>query len=212
MSKAKRLSLVFCAPLACALIACSPQAYQVNPNPNVASTSGSVPESQQEGYMRIIGDLRWDKFRSLNDWRVKFPRCHHNKSYFGNDISFGAPNEMFKFGDPQIDAVNTGKEDCGFELGGIQFIIRAVSIDSNKISGRESTKEVDIVIPDPASRRAFQASIRNKYELATESDSPKYCSKYSCFEFHDGMIYDSITPTPYTISILDAIKVDSTQF
>lgn len=194
------------------LSACTPQASQVNSNPIVASGGRTVPESQQVGYMRIIGDLRWDKLRREADWAKMFPKCWHNKSYFNNTMAFGAPRDMFSFGDPQISKIRIGECDCGFALGGLFFVIRSVSTDKNQISGKESTSGVALVIPDPASRRAFKASIIQKYNLAAESASPKYCSKYTCFEFNDGIVFDNVTPTPYTISILDAIRVDAARF
>jgi hypothetical protein len=187
------------------LCSCSSEPYQVNPKDN-------LPEERQDGYMRIIGDLRWDKLTSLGKWEKEFPRCVHREGIFDNSIGFGAPNNMFSFGDPNIKQINVGIKDCGLGLGGINFIIRGVTIDKNAITGRQSTREVELVIPDPASRRAFHASIRKKYSLVTDSDSTKYCSKYTCFELNDGIIYDSATPTPYVISILDAVNLDPSKF
>ena len=56
------------------LASCSPSEYQVN-SPSLQEEAQSIPESEQAGYMRILGDLRWDKLTSKEEWMAIFPEC-----------------------------------------------------------------------------------------------------------------------------------------
>ena len=53
------------------LASCSPSEYQVN-SPSLQEEAQSIPESEQAGYMRILGDLRWDKLTSNVQYQGKF--------------------------------------------------------------------------------------------------------------------------------------------
>ena len=80
---------------------------------------------------------------------------------------------------------------------------------------------IDFTIDNPAEARAFAAAIKQKYsEVLGGSAGSLYCSKYSCFKVSlDDFSMDygrvgrfRVTPTSYTISILDAVKVDPSDF
>ena len=183
------------------LAACSPQAYQVNPQPSVSTKPKEIPESQQDGYMRIIGDLRWDKFITRDDWIKRFPDC-----------LYGGKNWVPEFAKNQ-EVLNGAIKYCSnFIIGGISISPQAVNLSAN--SGTSSglmTSSVEFVIKDESQFRAFVAAIKDKYDAVSDDQSETlYCSNYTCWRFE----YDTIfaTPTPYTVSILDRVKIDSSKF
>ncbi len=72
------------------LASCSPSQYKVNPSQDLEGETEivkeipqrgrteivkEIPESQKDGYMRIVGDLRWDQLTSKEEWMTKFPDC-----------------------------------------------------------------------------------------------------------------------------------------
>ena len=71
------------------------------------------------------------------------------------------------------------------------------------------TEYVEFSIPSNAQARAFKAAIKGKYSLTIDKGN---CSKYSCFNFGTYRNGFSIKPTDYTISILDNVGVDSSNF
>ena len=124
MSAVKRVSVVAMALLAYALAACSPQAYQVNPNPDVAKKGEQVPESQQEGYMRIIGDLRWDELPNKEAWQKRFPGCF-------NDGGKGQ-GLYSKFTDGNYRPTGNMPSACQIEVGGFRLAPLGVSTSIGK--------------------------------------------------------------------------------
>ena len=203
------------------LAACSPQAYQVNPQPDVSTKPNEIPESQQEDYMRIIGDLRWDKLTSQKDWEKRFPGCLTQAEYFsarGGNIypedlvaigSFGSKNFRENYD-------KSPNPKCDFSMGGIQFSLLKVLLEKDSTGKRSTrTKYVHYLIPRGDQERAFNAAIQGKYTNTIELKNPYgsdsatgNCSKYSCFINP----YHQIRPTPYTTSILDSVKVDPSAF
>lgn len=195
-------SILSSLPLVLLLIGCgSPQDYAVNPNPEEQRDGGSVPESQQEDYMRIVGDLRWDKLTTLQDWMKRFPGClKPSKQY--KDVASGIDYYSGKRVFP----------DCkGISIGEIKLIPTQASITkSTRTPSGTMTRNVIFTIQDDAQERAFMAALKEKYEENQEfvsigeysGTSTKYCSKYTCWNG------TSAYPTPYTISILDNVKVD----
>ena len=186
------------------LAACSPQAYQVNPQPDVSIKPQEIPESQREGYMRIIGDLRWDKFFSRNDWIKRFPDCLYGGKYWVPEV---ARNKEGAFGE-------VIKYCSNFVIGGISISPQAVSLSAN--SGTSSggmTSSVEFVIKDKSQFRAFVAAIKDKYDAVSDDyyqGETLYCSRYTCWRFELDTIF--ATPTPYTVSILDKVRIDSSKF
>jgi len=209
--KNKSLLLVFTLVL---LGACSnPTAYQVNPKPDEPTEQQEVPESQQEGYMRIIGDLRWDKYLSATDWVRDFPKCVVNKY----------KPESSEHWIPALDYTNT--TNCApLQIGGINLYVDGVVLGKN--SGTKSgwmTSTVNFRIDDISQSRAFSEAIKQKYDINIDeterihklkgqpaNQSPVYCSKYTCWDL--GTSDQRATPTLYTISILDKVKVNSSEF
>ena len=72
----KAIIYVAALSVAASLTACLRLPDQVNldrrPRSNEQAKSSN---SQESGYMRIMGDLRWDKLTSLDEWAVRFPEC-----------------------------------------------------------------------------------------------------------------------------------------
>ena len=59
------------------VVGCTPKPYAVNPEPDERGALETVPESEREGYMRIIGDWRWDQLQEAKDWAEIFPSCSY---------------------------------------------------------------------------------------------------------------------------------------
>lgn len=200
--------------LAVLLGACSPAQYKVNP-PNPEDdpaeeddlalndpvleemvSQSEIPEAQREGYMRIVGDLRWDQLTSPSEWMNRF-KCLYEKQRL-------VPKDKERVG-------------CVEDVGGIGM--GPVSVDFGETSGTASgriTTKVVFVIPEVADYRAFIALIKQKYDLATNKDFDRfYCSRYTCWKLNyylSGRKGVGATPTPYTVSILDNKKVDTSMF
>lgn len=168
-------------PLILLLASCSPR----------DSRFELIPESQKEGYMRIIGDLRWDKMSSRKDWGKRFPKCT------------GVVN-----GNPYVGAygvmVSGGKVDgCSFDEGGIRFQILEVNFQNSKGSpSGTSLADVKLEVPDRAQLKEFESAIATKY--------PGGCSQYSCFAFEYGNI--KIMPSAKASKIANQINVDYSRF
>lgn len=237
------------------LSACASQPYQVNPETSQGnSTPEKAVESEEENYMRIIGDLRWDKLTSLDEWEAKLPECASRltdefiqarvKDFKGNKPSGFSADELKEYlarahdkkmqlryvretqdadnGNVYLD--EKGKRiiarhatpNCRISLGGITFRIGDVEITDNpSTSSKTMTSSVALIIENASQARAFEAAIKEKYPSAmTGEDNPVTakivnCSKYTCFDFSRGI---ELTPTDYTISLLDAVEVKPDSF
>lgn len=148
--------------------ACSPAAYKVN-----SSTSQQeIPESQQDGYMRILGDLRWDKLRTREDWMARFPGCLNT-----------GPNEyLLESGWMSGQGRTQAKPSCRFDIGGLAIVLDGVSFEKEPNPSspkRTRTQRVFIHIPRADHSRAFDASVSQKH-LNVINDAP--CSRYTCFD------------------------------
>lgn len=192
--------------LAILLGACSPAQYKVNPpdpkddpaeeddlaldDPVLEEEVSEIPEAQREGYMRIVGDLRWDQLTSPSEWTNRIP-CLAQGKYF------------FQAEDPS---------KCLENIGGIEMVPYRVrfGMSSGTASG-QMAKAVYFKFASDADKRSFFAVIKQKYDLATNKDFDElYCSKYTCWELSEYFL--NATPTPYTVSILDNKKVDTSEF
>jgi len=202
------------------LAACSPQAYQVNPQPDVSTKPNEIPESQQEGYMRIIGDLRWDKLTSQKEWETRFPGClkvgrndddGQNLIPTGGYIENGRHDEYRKSPNPR----------CAFTVGGVKFYLEYVGMAKDETGKRITrTGKIYYFIPRDDQQRAFEAAMKEKYTETIEQKDGSFgadsyeertiCSKYSCFK--NDLNEKAIFQTPYTTSILDNVKVDPSAF
>ena len=202
---------ILLAPLMMAsLAACTPQSYQVNPQPDASSDSNQVPESQSKDYMRIIGDLRWDKLTSPEDWKTRFPGCLVQKtgSYTSSDHPILYPNDYdhIKNANEMNDYDQYPNPKCGLSIGGLSFYVRRVDLEKDPTGQRPfRTSYINLQMPREDQYRAFKSVMAGKY---SSTDSGR-CSKYTCFVFNLGV---AIGPTPYTTSILDSVKVDPSAF
>lgn len=199
------------------LAACSPAEYQVNPpsveeqSTAIAEATGvdqstehdqstqhdqqrTVTESAQKGYMRILGDLRWDKLRSPSDWETKFPGClkPESKSYY---LAHNARNTK-----------SSTAPECLFSAGGIKLELDRVEFSNTPTAFDRDiyTKKIGLFVPSEKQGRAFGAAFTKKYNTTLNGD---VCSKYTCI--NDPGRYNFVEPTPYTISILDQVKIDT---
>jgi len=207
--------------------ACSPAEYQVNP-----PVAKEIPESEQEGYMRIIGDLRWDQLTSKEEWIEIFPECltdvilqrmpsgnnnwHSRRFIFGKSISH--IDNRFT---PPIDkngrvvgerTQNWNKKCKDFLVGGIPLTPEEVHFGSNSgTTSKTMTTQVEFSFFDNSQSRAVKATIAEKYTSTTDG----YCSKYTCWDLGDDIDTAGdieATPTPYTVSLLDQVKIDASDF
>lgn len=184
--------------------ACSPAQYKLNPG---------VPKSQQEGYMRILGDLRWDQLTSARQWMDRFPLCltdaftgfsgggeiFHSRHRVRN--VFYIPNKKRI---PHDQVYRVCKD---FKVGGVHLTPNEVNFSEN--TGTQSkwmTSAATFGFLGDSKSRAFKSAIAQKYAFTTSG----YCSKFTCWDLGDVDKAGSITakPTPYTVSILDNVKVD----
>jgi len=224
------------------LAACSPAAYKVNPPPVAVEESSpvtipevtssttwrdeldepvveeepeivkDVPESQKVGYLRIIGNLRWDQLTSKAEWMEKFPECL-------SDQWWNAKNELVIFSSnlssnmPIIPRPDQGrdmefKKCIDFLVGGIPLSPFDVFFRSN--SGTDSktmTSKVFFSFFDDSQSRAVKAALAQKYNFTTDG----HCSQYTCWDLGDvnKSGYIEATPTPYSVSLLDQVQLDT---
>ena len=146
--------------------------------------------------MRILGDLRWDKLRSPNDWETKFPKCLKPEYEFYY-LAYNARNKK------------SGTEpECLFSVGGINLYLETVEFSNATTTFDEDvyTKKITLVVLSEKQGRAFGAAFTKKYNTPLNGD---VCSKYTCIN-NPGR-YNLVEPTPYTISLLDQVKVDSSE-
>lgn len=190
--------VILSALLSICLTACSPQEYQINPKPDTSTQPREIPESQQKDYMRIIGDLKWDNFTTVDDWTNRFSECLYNR-----DPEYASSFQ--EFGDVPRYCTNP-------TVGGINISPHIVGLSSNSgTASGKMTVSVEFRIKDKSQFRAFVAAIKDKYNPVSEGhDETLYCSRYTCWKFELESIY--ATPTPYTISILDKVKIDPSEF
>ena len=204
-------------------------------NQPVISTKRQISKPRSDGYMRIIGDLRWDELTSNPEWRERFS-CLGNGSYNSvvrnTPYSHGATSDFYvddRFQGVFTNEIKENREpgadlsynkfvlvespygayakklnvDCNYTVGGIKMNPDIVQFRENtRTPSGFMTSIVGFAIPDSSQWRAFTAAIEGKYEY----NGIKYCSRYTCWQ---GLF---ATPTPYTISILDNVRTDSSEF
>ena len=242
--RAKELRLPVSSLLACTFslfaTACStPEEYRINASNQDGSivrsdkTNTEVPESQKDGYMRIIGDLRWDQLTSEEEWIERFPEClRKRQNEMLTNGGFTARQYLTKDGwqyeweirksgydftevrnDPSKYPQTEARFCDDFAPASIPMAISRVEFGRN--SGTQSgtmATSLAIEFSHPSQSRAVKAALSRKYKLTYDNDfDEKYCSKYTCWDLGDinyaGNIY--ARPTPYAISILDRISLDS---
>jgi hypothetical protein len=174
--------------------------------------------------MRIVGDLRWDQLTSKEEWMKRFPECLTDqyattyKAYAGDpDIrtvdtlhnEFPIIPRPTKKVDGWAPEVNINKLCKNFKPGGIPINVYSVTFGSNSgTSSKTMTTQARFSFFDNSQSRAFKAALAKRYTYSTDS----YCSKYTCWDLGDdidkaGSI--TATPTPYTVSLLDQVKIDT---
>ncbi len=207
------------------LASCSPSEYQVN-SPSLQEEAQSIPESEQAGYMRILGDLRWDKLTSKEEWMAIFPECLTDEflRWENNVPSYSVQKDTSLDNDfvPQLDKngeiigereQNFNKKCKNFLVGGIPLNPRSVKFGSNSgTSSKSMAIRVTFEFFDASQSRAFKAALAQKYEYSLDEDmNQRYCSRFTCWELSDVNKSSSIVayPTPYTVSLLDQVKLDT---
>lgn len=181
--------------------ACSSQSdYQVNPTPNIPEEGRVVPEAQQEGYMRIIGDLRWDEMRSSTRWKDRFKSCLKETS--GQYLSITGE---------RVSAYTGGdlKKECYISIAGVDSVLQEVGFEPDpKDPSKTRVSHVSFRIVNPADARGFFAAVREKYGEGDSADlhgEDSSCGSYACIGGSGSFVY--ITPTDRVVSIMDAVKI-----
>jgi len=179
---------------------CAPAQYMVNPPQAAAPT----PESEQAGYMRILGDLRWDKLTSKEEWMKRLPQCLNDSRHIFYDGLKKTDDLHNYFPKGNVDIEIACRD---FKVAGIPVNVREVSFSAN--SGTKSgrmTESVRFTFFDDSQSRALRKALAQKYALQTMG----HCSKYTCYVIGDskqpGMI--EAIPTPYTVSLLDKVQLN----
>ena len=184
--------------------ACSTESdYQVNPSPNIADEGSVVPEVQQNGYMRIIGNLRWDRLRTPDDWKRRFPGCFEVKPLSMDTFLVDKADWEF------TRKVNLRINECRFDAGGIQFYMKGLQLSDDVYPGISRIAKVRMVIDRGDQKRAFIALIKSKYQPMAIDNATRYCSRWTCFSLEGD---PEMLPSEYALSILDRVNVDSSQF
>lgn len=207
-----RKSIVPIAVSALLLGACSPAQYKVNP-PSPEKVEESVPESQQAGYMRILGDLRWDQLTSKQEWIKRFPECLTDKSW-GYRIYQKDKYKTYESFLTNDFPTNYGKTNASERMYCKDFVVGGIPLSPGEVYFGENTgtesktmaTKVRFVFFEDSKSRAFKSAIAQKYAFTTSG----YCSKFTCWDLGDVDEAGIITakPTPYAVSILDNVKVD----
>ena len=207
--------------------ACSnPTAYQVNPKPDQTEENQEVPESQQEGYMRIIGDLRWDNISSPKDLEKAFPGCLRESLYSDTSDIFVKTNYIYRAYNTntrQGDSSHLSNiSECRKEVGGITFSLYGADFEPDASSGRKQRlSKIVLYISREDHSRALDAILKSRFnDQADYKDgrrSERYCSPYTCWSRPFKWYYDSsktfeLTPTSKTTSILDNVSVNPNAF
>lgn len=169
-----------------------------------------IPESQKVGYMRIVGDLRWDQLTSKQEWISRFPECLTDQEYVRGRVEMFSRSYLdnsFPLQKPGAIEITTQK--CSdFSPGSIPVNIWMVEFSAN--SGTESktmTSRVYFSFFDDSQSRAFKAALSQKYNYTSDG----YCSTYTCWHLGDVDKSGGIraTPTPYTVSLLDQVQLNT---
>ena len=180
MSAVNRVGVVAMALLVYALAACSPQAYQVNPNPDVAKKGEQVPESEQEGYMRIIGDLRWDELPNKEAWQKRFNTC------FKSEAGVIHERLVSKYvRDGKLISTLQIPELCSVDVGGFRITPEAIEFTD---SIGFAVDAAFFTLLDDSQRPIFKDAIKAKYSVERLNgnsyvgpNATWYCGKYTCW-------------------------------
>lgn len=199
------IASAFCVPL---VVSCTPKGYEINSTANSGDSKYSnqegesdslIPESQKDGYMRIVGDLRWDQLTSPSEWKERI-KCLKNDDGKG-------PNEI----------QNLQYESCPYDIGGLKMGPYRVGFGkSSGTSSGKMTQRIFFVFANEADKRAFDALIQQKYDVFTDEKSNKlFCSEYTCWDvgkYPTTLPIAIAYPSPHSLSILDGKKVDASEF
>jgi hypothetical protein len=191
----RNLSLYLLLPFLLASCA-NPTANQRGSELESESTKDS-PAEPEEGFMRIIGDLRWDNLTTAQDWVAVFHGClklPDPRSYFGQPANSASEQK------PR-------HSNCkGIDIGEVTLYPVVVSTaTNNRTPSGSMTTNVKFKVMDVTQKRAFKTAIENAY-MPSLTEEGKYCSSYTCWsEVYDGFW---AAPTARAISILDNVQID----
>jgi len=204
-------SFLPCVITAVLLAACSPTQYKVNP-----PAREEVSESQEQGYMRILGDLRWDQLTSTEEWKKRFPECLNNSWYSESDkriiIEPYLDNNFVNMRnkDTSFDKYVEVRKCSNFAPGGIPVNISRVEFAPNSgVKSKSMTRRIRFDFFDDSQSRGLKSALAKKYKYNARHDA--FCSKYTCWSLTGIDKPGSINarPTPYTISILDQVRINT---
>ncbi len=147
------------------LASCSPSQYKVNPSQDLEGETEivkeipqrgrteivkeipqrgrteivkEIPESQKDGYMRIVGDLRWDQLTSKEEWMTKFPDCLYPVKIYYKPLRFPLQplsNELVVYNVPNYPNGYIKNQKCNnFSPGSIPVNISYVTSLAKQIT------------------------------------------------------------------------------
>lgn len=149
-------------------------------------------EEEEDGYMRIVGELRWDKLTSIDSWQAKFPGCLVQPSL-----------------DPGMPKAKSDSKCNLVEIGGMTAGPDAVRFANNaRTQSGSMTAFVAFELADMAALRAFRQAIEGKYP---QSPNGSNCSPFTCWSFSSTDPVAYARPTSHAISLMDGIEVDSSK-
>lgn len=178
-----------------------------NPQNNFGNQLGGL-NCDPNGNLKIIEDLCWDKYSSINAWKRRFPNCSIRDRSQGKYTLY-PKNKSWT--EPCIVNINNRE----IELGDM-FFMKSSASSSGRI-----LKELEMGYADSSTERSIVRYIKNNFaysfsrtsDLGAKANSQTvYCSDFSCFTIWDDGYLRKISPSDYTLSIIDNYKIDSSLF
>lgn len=182
------------------------QKEENNGNKTIKNKFVADIQCSSDGYMKIIGDLCWDKFLYRSSWNKRFPGCDFTYKY-GTVKKNGEMYNCYSF--------IQGKE---------------VTIDSVKFKYSTASpsglivEEIEIDFSDNSYERSLVDYIKSNFDYnfdrtisnpISNVNNSYYCSLYTCYEileWNSGDSLGSIEPSDYTLSIFDRQRINPGTF
>lgn len=161
------------------------------------------------GNLKIIEDLCWDKFSTINAWKKKFPNCKVSKGY---ENSFEVNYYLHPY------TSESRSDTCYVKINNREIKLNLLEFEkSSSYPGGTILKELDFNYADSSMARSSTRYIKNQFTYNFSKSmktgaSYVYCNKFSCFAIWDDGGISTITPSEYTTSIIDNKQIDSNMF
>lgn len=191
--------------LACACTNRGSTVMPSRPTNDISGNFSAQPESQQLSYLKIIGDLRWDKYRTIADWKRGFPRCRFDAAHSFDGLIGDANGPRYRpfetgWGSHTEQERQEIRSKCAINFANAGLFFRIIDLRDTDIG--ESPVTTGLLLGmTPSRRSSLQSALKAKYGESYLGGNPIYCSRYSCFKFYGDNLY--IKPTNTTLQILD---------